>query len=145
MNLSEKIPPRSGQFAGSGMAFLPHKDRHRAFLANLQDHKALEKAAAAQAASARADVERRERGFQGYWQGANGPAAAKSAPRPISDSSPRRAVVSPFVRPNVVAHALAEPRRARRTWELGSPVLLKITDGEGKGEVLHLGLPRDSP
>lgn len=117
--------------------------RHKAFLAQLANKKHLEKEAAARMIDAgKKAQEQRERGFQNYWQGANSGAAPAS--RGSNGSRPKLRVAGarevPVPMPTMPAES--EPSRTRRRWDLGSPVVLRVTDGDAKGELLHVDLSR---
>jgi len=124
--------PASNAFPAFGVA------RQKAFLSQLQAKKALEKEMAmrAEIESGRIAVQERERGFQGYWQGAN---AVGTAGRGTSSSRTKlRGPVAVAVPVVAAVEAAPSRTRTRRRWDVGTPVLLKITDGDEKGEILHL-------
>ena len=136
------VAPETGR-GGFGQA------KYRAYLANLAAKKSFEKEARerAEAASGRSEREARERGFQIYLQGANSNSAIsgtnstgpnrRRSHAPALQSAPSAHVVSP----TEVPHRTTQ----RRKWEIGTPILLKITeDGEAKGELLHLEQQRQS-
>ena len=125
------------------------QEKYFAYLANLAAKKSFEKEARerAEAASGRSEREARERGFQIYLQGANSNSAIsgtnstgpnrRRSHAPALQSAPSAHVVSP----TEVPHRTTQ----RRNWEIGTPILLKITeDGEAKGELLHLEQQRQS-
>jgi hypothetical protein len=135
------VAPETGR-GGFGQA------KYRAYLANLAAKKSFEKEARerAEAASGRSEREARERGFQVYLQGANsnsaisganstGPNRRRShAPVVSLQSAPSAHVVSPAE----VPHRTTQ----RRKWEIGTPIVLKITeDGEAKGELPKVNRP----
>ena len=117
--------------------------RHRAYLANLAAKKNLEKEMRerAEVQSGRAEREARERGFQNYWQGANNIGLANGTHR---RQLRNRALASTPSEPSAPP-VMHEVRPTRRKWEIGTPVLLKITDGEYKGEVLQSDQRRHAP
>lgn len=124
------VAPETGR-GGFGQA------KYRAYLANLAAKKSFEKEARerAEAASGRSEREARERGFQVYLQGANSNSAISGA---NSTGPNRRRSHAPVVSPAEVPHRTTQ----RRKWEIGTPILLKITeDGEAKGELPKVNRP----
>lgn len=142
------VAPETGR-GGFGQA------KYRAYLANLAAKKSFEKEARerAEAASGRSEREARERGFQIYLQGANSNSANSNCVNSncVNSTGPnRRRSHAPALQSAPSAHVVSPaevPHRTtqRRKWELGTPIVLRITeDGEAKGELLHLEQQRQS-
>ena len=134
------VAPETGR-GGFGQA------KYRAYLANLAAKKSFEKEARerAEAASGRSEREARERGFQIYLQGANSNSANSNCVNSncVNSTGPnrRRSHAPALQSPAEVPHRTTQ----RRKWELGTPIVLRITeDGEAKGELLHLEQQRQS-
>ena len=137
------VAPETGR-GGFGQA------KYRAYLANLAAKKSFEKEARerAEAASGRSEREARERGFQIYLQGANSNSANSNSVNSTGPNRRRSHALALQSAPSahVVSPAEAPHRTTqRRKWELGTPIVLRITeDGEAKGELLHLEQQRQS-
>lgn len=104
--------------------------RHKDYLAELAARKAHEREAESLRQAGRLELERRERMFQNYWMGAN-ESASLVARRDVMSAARNRQPCPPTAQ-------LEVPQRQRRQWNLGGPVVFKITDGAHKGQLLHV-------